>query len=110
MYIDCEHNKVEVDPGFLSVNDIKEIVSKLWYIDDRIQTVYFCKPNLPFEDSLVVIESDTEVRELIGLLTSLIMFVYMLTTWIMTRLNKEEGIRRGIGLKMIITLQMMIAL
>ena len=47
---------------------MQEIVSKLGYKEDSIKTIYFCKPDLPFEESLVVIEGDAEVRERIGLL------------------------------------------
>ena len=71
MYIDCECSEVDVDPDFLSVNDIEEIVSKSGYLEDKIQAVYFCMSDFPFEDSLVVIESDAKVRELIRLLTKL---------------------------------------
>ena len=44
-------------------------MSKFGYVEDRIQIVYFCTSDLPFEDSLVAIVCDAEVRERIGMLT-----------------------------------------
>ena len=60
----------------LSMDDIKEIVSKWGYAEAKTKTIYFCKLDLPFEESLVAIESDAEVRELIGLL-KMVEFVYV---------------------------------
>ena len=68
MYTECECSEVEVDPNLLNVDDTKVIMSKLGYAEDMIQTVYLCKLDLPFENSLVAIKSDAE---LIGLLTKL---------------------------------------
>jgi len=68
MYTECKCSEVEVGPDYLSVYDMKEIVSKLGYKEDNIKTIYFCKSDLPFEESLVSIESNAEVRELIELL------------------------------------------
>jgi len=68
MYTKCKCSEVEVDLDYLSVDDMKEIVSKLGYKEENIKTIYFCTPNLPCKESLVSIECDVEVRELIGLL------------------------------------------
>ena len=51
----------------MSVNDIKERVVNLGYHEERIKEMYFSRPNVPFEDSLVPIDSDKQVRELIKL-------------------------------------------
>ena len=59
--------RVECDTDYLSVDDIKGIVIELGYSERRIKKIYYRKPNLPFEDSLVSIESDEEVCELIVL-------------------------------------------
>ena len=40
--------------------------------------IYFSKRIVPLEESLVSIESDKDIRELVGLRSSSIMFVYML--------------------------------
>ena len=40
------------------------------YVEDRIKIAYFYGPNLLFEESLMAIEGDIEVRKL-GLLTKL---------------------------------------
>ncbi|KAJ8443020.1 hypothetical protein Cgig2_028243 [Carnegiea gigantea] len=58
-----EMKKVECDTNYLSVDNTKGI----GYSERRIKKIYYRKPNLPFEDSLVSIESDEEVRELIVL-------------------------------------------
>ena len=83
-------------------------MSKLCYAKDRLKTIYFCKPDLPFEDSLVPIKSDAEVRELIRLLTNL-EYVYVYVEHIDNdKAERErEGIRGGMGLKLMIILQMM---
>ena len=50
------------------MDDVKDTVNKLGYSDDKIKTVYLCRPDLPFEDNLATIESDKVVRKVIGLL------------------------------------------
>ena len=62
--------KVERDFDYLSVRSIKGIIVELGYNAKTIKKIYFSKPELPFEDSLVSIESDEEVRELIVLCKS----------------------------------------
>jgi len=62
--------KVERDSDYLSVRSIKGIIVELGYNAKTIKKIYFSKPELPFEDSLVSIESDEEVRELIVLCKS----------------------------------------
>ncbi|KAJ8441580.1 hypothetical protein Cgig2_023144 [Carnegiea gigantea] len=58
--------KLECDTDCLNVDTIKGIVIELRYSERRITKIYYRKPNLPFEDSIVSIESD-EVRESIVL-------------------------------------------
>ncbi|KAJ8439383.1 hypothetical protein Cgig2_021797 [Carnegiea gigantea] len=65
MYGLWEMKKVECD--YLGVDNMTSIVIELGYSERRIKKIYYRKPNLPFEDSLVSIESDEEVRELIVL-------------------------------------------
>jgi len=65
-----EMKKVECDPDYLSVGNIKDIVIELGYTEKRIEKIYFSKPESPFEDSLVSIESDEQVCELMVLCKS----------------------------------------
>ncbi|KAJ8431353.1 hypothetical protein Cgig2_002076 [Carnegiea gigantea] len=65
-----EMKKVERDSDYLSVRRIKGIIVELGCNAKIIKKIYFSKPELPFEDSLVSIESDEEVRELIMLCKS----------------------------------------
>jgi len=51
----------------LSADDIKESVVNLGYYEDRIKELYFSSSNVPFEESLMPIQNDKEVRELIRL-------------------------------------------
>ncbi|KAJ8435130.1 hypothetical protein Cgig2_020773 [Carnegiea gigantea] len=62
-----EMKKVECDTDYLSVDNIKGIAIKLGYGKRRIKKIYYRKPNVPIKDSLVSIESDEEVHELIVL-------------------------------------------
>ena len=62
---------IDVDPNYLRVDDVKEIVSKLRYVEDRINIIFLYRPNLSFEENLVTIESDKQVRKIIGLWTEL---------------------------------------
>jgi len=50
-----ESDAFEVDSNYLSVDDIKENVVNLGHSEDRIQELYFSRPNVPFEESLVLI-------------------------------------------------------
>jgi len=45
----------------------KENVVNLGYSKDRIKELYFSVPNVPFEEDLVPIQTDKEVREVIRL-------------------------------------------
>ncbi|KAJ8447245.1 hypothetical protein Cgig2_030476 [Carnegiea gigantea] len=56
-----EMKKVEHDSNYLSTGNIKGIVIELGYNVERIKKIYFSKLELPFEDSLVSIESDEEL-------------------------------------------------
>ena len=51
----------------MSIDDIKEGVVNLGYSKERIKEMYFSRPDVPFEYSLVPIQSNKEVRELIKL-------------------------------------------
>ena len=66
MYGLGEMKKVERDADYLSVGNIKEIVIELGYTERRIKKIYFSKPELPFEESLVSIERVEDVSELIS--------------------------------------------
>ncbi|KAJ8440440.1 hypothetical protein Cgig2_006493 [Carnegiea gigantea] len=66
-----ETKKVERDADYLSVGNIKGIVIELGYNARRIKKIYFSKPELPFEERLVSIERDEDVRELIRLCKSI---------------------------------------
>jgi len=48
MYTKCECSEVEVDPDYLSVDDMKKIVSNLGYEENNLNTIYFCKLDLTF--------------------------------------------------------------
>ena len=64
LYTDSEVSDMYMDPNYMSVDDIKEGRGNLGYSEERIKEMYFSRPNVPFEDSLVPIQSDKEVREL----------------------------------------------
>ncbi|KAJ8443225.1 hypothetical protein Cgig2_017218 [Carnegiea gigantea] len=66
-----ETKKVERDADYLSIGNIKGIVIELGYNARRIKKIYFRKPELPFEESLVSIERDEDVRELVRLCKSI---------------------------------------
>jgi len=57
---------VYVDPDYMSVDDIKDGVVNLGYSKERIKEMYFSRPNVHFENSLVPIQSDKEIRELMS--------------------------------------------
>jgi len=69
-----EMKKVECDIDYLSADNIKGIVIELGYSERKIKQIYYRKPKLAFEDSLVSIESDEEVCELIVLSQTLNMY------------------------------------
>ena len=71
LYIESEVSMVYLDPDYLSVEDLKENVVKLGYSEDRIKEIYLSRPNVPFEESLVPIQTDKEVREVIRLCSEL---------------------------------------
>ena len=49
------------------IDDINKRVVNLGNSEDGIKESYFGRPNAPLEDSLVPIQSDKQVRELIKL-------------------------------------------
>ena len=53
-----------MDPDYMSVDDIKEGVVNLGYFEESIKEMYFSRPNVPFEDSLVPSKIDKQIREL----------------------------------------------
>ena len=53
-----------MDLDYTSVYDIKDGVVNLGYSEKRIEEMYFSRPNVPFEDGLVLIQSDEKGREL----------------------------------------------
>jgi len=65
LYTESEAFEVYIDPDYLSVEDIKDNVVNLGYSEDRIEEVYFSRPNVPFKESLVPIQIDKEVKEVI---------------------------------------------
>ena len=67
LYIKSEAFEVYINPDYVSVDYIKENVVNLGYSEDRIKELYFSRPSVPFEESLVPIQSDKEVKELIRL-------------------------------------------
>ena len=52
------------------MDDIKDIVNKLGCFHNRIETLYLCRPDLPFDSCLVAIEGNEVARKLIELLTT----------------------------------------
>jgi len=58
---------VYIDPDYFSVDDIKENVVNLGYFDDRIKELCFTMPNVPFEESLVPIQTNKKDSEVIRL-------------------------------------------
>ena len=57
-----------VDLDMLSVGDLKGIVVELGYAEHRIRRLHLRKPNVAFEESLVPIESDSDVHYILELL------------------------------------------
>jgi len=55
---------VYMDPNYMNVDGIKEGIVNLSYSEERIKEMYFSRPHAPFEDSLVPIQSDKEIRKL----------------------------------------------
>jgi len=67
LYTESEASDVYMDLDYMSAYDIKERVVNLGYSKERIKEMYFSRPDVPFEYSLVPIQSNKEVRELIKL-------------------------------------------
>jgi len=67
LYTESEASEVYIDPDYLSAYDIKENVVNVGYSEDRIKELYFSRPNVPLEESVVPIQTDREVREAIRL-------------------------------------------
>ena len=55
MYTESEVSNVYMNPNYMSAYDIREGVVHLGYSERRIKEMYFSRPNVPFEDSLVPI-------------------------------------------------------
>ena len=64
LYTTSKVSDVYMEPDYMSVDDIKKKVVNLGYSEEMTKEMYFSRPNVPFEDSLVPIQSDKEVREL----------------------------------------------
>ena len=56
-----------MNPNYMSVENIKDVVVELSYAEKRIKEVYFSRPDVLFEESLVKIKNDDNIRELIAL-------------------------------------------
>lgn len=69
-YSGGRQSKFQCDLDYQSVDNIKDMVLKLGYLESTVKFIYFSKPNSPPEESLVSIKSDKEVHEVIRLSSS----------------------------------------
>ena len=68
VYMEGEINSCYVDPDMVSVGDLRGIVVELGYAKHRIRRLHLRRPNVAFEESLLPIESESDVHYLLELL------------------------------------------
>ena len=68
VYNDGEMTSCYLDPGKISVDDIKAKVVDMGYAECRVRKLHLRKPNVGFEEAFIPIESDEHVHYIIGLL------------------------------------------
>jgi len=68
VYMEGEASSCYVDPDMISVGDLRGIVVELGYAEHRIRRLHLRRPNVAFEESLLPIESDSDVHYLLELL------------------------------------------
>jgi len=67
LYFESDASGVYINPDYLRVDYIKKNLVNLGYSEDKTKELYFSRPNVPFEESLVLIQTNKEVREVTGL-------------------------------------------
>jgi len=68
VYMEGEMSSCNVDPDLMSVGDLRSIVVELGYAEHRIRRLHLRRPNMAFEESLLPIESDSDVHYILELL------------------------------------------
>lgn len=74
VYCEGDISEFECDAKKLSVDNIRDNIVALGYSKRNIKAIYLSKPNLGFDESLVAINTATEVNEL-RLLSSILKYV-----------------------------------
>ena len=64
LHAEGELTEAKMNMDYMSVEDIKGVVLKLGYATERIKPIYFCRLDVLFEESLVEIKNDGNIRDL----------------------------------------------